>query len=42
MFTLTCSCGSTDFEFNSEFECLECGTVYSEQEAGSHLLETEE
>jgi uncharacterized Zn ribbon protein len=44
MFALTCSCGSTEFVYDSEegFECVECGTEYTENEAGKHLLEVEE
>jgi hypothetical protein len=44
MFTLICSCGSTDFHYDSEsgFTCRHCGRIYTEKEAGEHLLQLAE
>jgi uncharacterized Zn ribbon protein len=43
-YVLTCGCTSTDFTYHTEegFTCNDCGTQYSEEEAGKHLLEEEE
>jgi hypothetical protein len=39
-FVLTCDCGSNDFTYNEEdgFKCKECGNIYTDEEAGKHLL----
>jgi len=39
-FVLTCGCGSTDFRYDEKkgFICKECGTGYTEEEAGHELL----
>lgn len=39
-YVLTCDCGSTEFTYQNEgeFKCEECGNIYTDEEAGKHLL----
>ena len=39
-YVLTCDCGSTEFSYQNEgeFKCKECGIIYTNEDAGKHLL----
>lgn len=39
-YVLTCDCGSTEFLYQNEreFKCKECGNIYTDEDAGKHLL----